>query len=63
MQLTRALALTVGHFIKHIAGSEPRTQCGGGKAVVHVLLKASAVGLQAWRRKGTVGVVDEERGH
>ena len=28
-----------------------------------MLLKASAVGVQAWRRRGTAGVVDEERGH
>jgi len=33
---------------------------GGGKAAVHALLKASAVGVQAWRRRGTAGVVDEE---
>ena len=36
---------------------------GGGKAIVCVLLKASAVGVQAWRRRGTAGVVDKERGH
>ena len=53
----------MGHFINHIAGSEPRTHRGGGKAAVRVLLKASAVGVQAWRRRGTAGVVDEERGH
>jgi len=44
-------------------GSEPRTHRGGGKAVVHVLLKASAVGVQAWRRRGIADVMDEERGH
>ena len=60
MQLTRALALIVGHFIKHIAGSEPRSHRGGGKAVVRALLKASMVGVQAWRRRGTAGVMDEE---
>ena len=60
MQLTRALALTVGHFIKHIAGSEPHSHRGGEKAAVHVLLKASAVGVQAWRRRGTASVMDEE---
>ena len=53
----------VGHFIKHKDGSEPHTHHGGGKAAVRTLLKASAVGVQAWRRRGTVGVVDEERGH
>ena len=53
----------MGHFIRHIAGSEPRTHRGGGKAVVCVLLKALAVGVQAWRRRGMAGVVDEERGH
>ena len=63
MQLTTALALTMGHFIKHIAGSEQRTHRGGGKAAVRALLKASAVGVQAWRRRGMAGVVDEERGH
>ena len=63
VQNTRALSLTVGHFIKHTAGSEPRTHRGGGKAAIRALLKASAVGVQAWRRRGTVGVVDEERGH
>ena len=36
---------TVGHFIKHIAGSEPHTHRGGGKAAVYVLLKALAVGV------------------
>ena len=41
----RRHTLTVGHFIKHIAGSEPRTHRGGGKAAVHVLLKASVVGV------------------
>jgi len=61
MQLTRALALTVGHFIKHIADSEPPTHHRGGKAAVCALLKASVVGVQAWR--GTASVVDEERGH
>ena len=60
MQLTRALALIVGHFINHIAGSEPCTHCGGGKAAVRALLKASAVGVQPWRRRGMAGVVDEE---
>ena len=35
----------------------------GGKAAVRGLLKASVVGVQAWRRRGTIGVVDEERGH
>ena len=60
MQLTRVRALTVGHFIEHIAGSEPCTHRGGGKAAVHVLLKASAVGVQAWRRRGTNSIVDEE---
>jgi len=53
----------VGHFIRHIASSEPRTHRGGGRAVVRVLLKASAVGAPAWRRRGTTAVVDEERGH
>ena len=33
----------MGHFIKHLVGSEPRTHRGGGKAAVHALLKASAV--------------------
>ena len=51
---------TVGHFIRHITGSEPRTHRGGAKAIVHALLKASAVGVQAWRRRGTTNVVDEE---
>ena len=60
MQLTRALALTVGHFIEHIAGSEPRTHRGGGKAAVRALLKASTVGVQVWRRRGMAGIVDEE---
>ena len=50
----------MGHFIKHIAGSEPHTHRGGGEAAVRVLLKASAVGVQAWRMRGTAGVVDEE---
>ena len=31
------------HFIKHIAGSEPRTHRGGGKVAIRALLKASAV--------------------
>ena len=31
----------MAHFIKHLAGSEPRTHRGGGKADVRVLLKAS----------------------
>ena len=35
----------MGHFIKHTAGSEPRTHRGGGKAAVRALLKASAVGV------------------
>jgi len=50
----------VGHFIKHIVGSEPCTHRGGGEAVVRALLKALAVGVQAWRRRGTTSVVDEE---
>ena len=50
----------MGHFIKHIEGSEPRTHRGGGKAIACVLLKALAVGVQAWRRRGMAGVVDEE---
>ena len=50
----------MGHFIKHIAGSEPRTHRAGGKAAVHALLKASVVGVQAWRRRGTAGVMDKE---
>ena len=33
----------MGHFIKHLADSEPRTHRGGGKAAVRVLLKASTV--------------------
>ena len=33
----------MGHFIKHLAGSEPRTHRGGGKGAVHALLKASVV--------------------
>ena len=37
----------MGHFIKHLASSETCTHRGGGKAVVHMLLKASAV---LWRR-------------
>ena len=43
----------MGHFIKHIVGSEPCTHHGGGKAAVRVLLKASAVGvpLNALTRK------------
>ena len=43
----------MGHFIKHTAGSEPRTHRGGGKAAVHALLKDSAVGvlLNALTRK------------
>ena len=53
----------MGHFIRHIAGSEPRTHRGGGKAAVRALLKALMVGVQAWRRRGTAGVVDKERGH
>ena len=53
----------MGHFIRHVAGSEPRTHHGGGKAAVRALLKASVVGVQAWRRRGTVDIVDEERGH
>jgi len=53
----------VGHFIKHKDGSEPRTHRGGGKVAVRALLKASTVGVQAWRRRGTASVVDEERGH
>jgi len=32
---------------------------GGGEAAISVLPKASAVGVQAWRR-GMAGVVDEE---
>jgi len=32
----------------------------GGEAAVHTLLKASAVRVQAWRRRGTTGVMDEE---
>ena len=32
---------------------------GVGKAAVRALLKASTVGVQAWRR-GTAGIVDEE---
>ena len=32
----------MGHFIKHLAGSEPCTHRGGGKAAVRALLKASA---------------------
>jgi len=36
---------TVGYFIRHIAGSEPRTHSGGGKAAGRGLLKASAVGV------------------
>ena len=63
MQLTRALALTVGYFIEHKVGSEPRSHRGGGKAAVRALLKASAVEVQEWRRRGTVSVVEEERGH
>ena len=31
------------YFIEHLAGSEPCTHRGGGKAAVRVLLKASAV--------------------
>ena len=50
----------MGHFIRHIAGSEPRTHRGGGKAVVRALMEASTVGVQAWRRRGTTSVVDEE---
>jgi len=38
-----SVTTTVGHFIKHLAGSEPRTHCRGGKAAVRALLKASAV--------------------
>ena len=53
----------MGHFIKHLVGSEPRTHRGGGKAAVRALLKASAVGVQAWRRRGTAGIMDEEQGH
>ena len=37
----------MGHFIRHIAGSEPCTHRGGGKAAVCALLKASAVGRTA----------------
>ena len=37
----------MGHFIRHVAGSEPRTHHGGGKAAVRALLKASAVGRTA----------------
>ena len=33
----------MGHFIKHLAASEPRTHRGGGKAAVHALLKALVV--------------------
>ena len=47
MQLTTALALTVGHIIEHIAGSEPRTHRGGGEVAIRALLKASMVGVQA----------------
>jgi len=36
---------------------------GVGIAVVRMLLKASMMGVQAWRRRGTTGIVDEERGH
>ena len=36
---------------------------GGGEAIVRTLLKASVVGVHAWRRRGTAGVMDEERGH
>ena len=36
----------MGHFIKHTTGSEQRTHRGGGKAAVHALLKASAVGVR-----------------
>jgi len=50
----------MGHFIKHKDGSEPRTHRGGGKVAVHVLLKVLAVGVQAWRRRGTASVVDEK---
>ena len=59
----RRHALIMGHFIKHIVGSEPRTHRGGGEAAVRALLKASAVGVQAWRGRGTVDAVDKERGH
>ena len=36
---------TVGHFIIHTVGSEPRTHRGGGKIAVRTLLKASTVGV------------------
>ena len=37
----------MGHFIRHVAGSEPCTHRGGGKAAIHALLKASAMGQTA----------------
>ena len=39
-------ANTVGYFIKHTTGSEPRTHRGEGKVAVRALLKASAVGVR-----------------
>ena len=53
VQNTRALALTVGHFIKHIAGSEPCTHRGGWESSYARAPK----GLGG----GSVGV--EEEGH
>ena len=54
----------MGYFIRHEAGSEPRTHRGGGKAAVRALLKASVVGrtVQCSERRDALAWSGGQRG-